>query len=787
MKSYLSLIPISEKVRKRQNCMTILCIVISVFLVTAVFSMADMAIRMETSNRINTDGNWHIALTDIDPGTAEEISARDDIAAFSRYDSINSSIDRDYFIGGKQTAICGADESIEQIFPGFDEGTYPSDGEAVLTDNVKDILGVDIGDRVSLKMPNGGSQTFVISGFNHETGDARTYDAIILIVNYNTFETIRDRNGETGNLQYYLQFKKHTNLKKAVSEIKEQYRLTDDNISENAYLMAMSGSSENSYILGLYTVAAVLAGLVLLAGVFMIAGSINSNVAQRTGFYGMLRCLGAGKGQIMKLVRLEALSWCKTAIPFGVILGVIVTWLLCAFLRAFVGSEFEALPVWEISPAGVVCGFVIGFVTVCLAASSPARKAAKVSPVAAVSGNADTAASRRFTGTGTARRQKAGTFSCKIENSLGIYHATASGKNLVLMTGSFALSIVLFLCFSVLLGWLNMALNPLKPYAPDLSLAETTGRDALDPAIVSELEENAAVKRAYGRMYEKLPASYQGIDSRIDLISYEDYQFDWAKNDLVDGSIPKDEADGRYDVLTVFDKSNSLAVGDTIQLDGAELTVAGVLDDSPFDSDEFPTIICSEKTFTLLTGKNNYAVIDIQLKDKAVDTDVNAIRSMLEDHMGDTIIFSDRRENNQEIENTYWAFTLFVYAFLVVIALITILNIVNSISLSVSARMKQYGVMRAVGMDIRQMIRMITAEALTYGISGLIVGSLIGLPLYRYLYMLMITHYFGVVWQIPWACLAVITGIIALSVMIAVYSPAKRICSMVITETINEL
>lgn len=48
MKSYLSLIPISAKVRKRQNRMTILCIVISVFLVTAVFSMADMAIRMET-------------------------------------------------------------------------------------------------------------------------------------------------------------------------------------------------------------------------------------------------------------------------------------------------------------------------------------------------------------------------------------------------------------------------------------------------------------------------------------------------------------------------------------------------------------------------------------------------------------------------------------------------------------------------------------------------------------------------------------------------------------------
>ena len=56
MKSYLSLIPISAKVRRRQNRMTILCIVLAVFLVTVVFSMADMAIRMETSNQLNKNG-----------------------------------------------------------------------------------------------------------------------------------------------------------------------------------------------------------------------------------------------------------------------------------------------------------------------------------------------------------------------------------------------------------------------------------------------------------------------------------------------------------------------------------------------------------------------------------------------------------------------------------------------------------------------------------------------------------------------------------------------------------
>lgn len=61
--------------------------------------------------------------------------------------------------------------------------------------------------------------------------------------------------------------------------------------------------------------------------------------------------------------------------------------------------------------------------------------------------------------------------------------------------------------------------------------------------------------------------------------------------------------------------------------------------------------------------------------------------------------------------------------------------------MSVSARIKQYGAMRAVGMDNRQLKRMISAEAYTYAISGLIVGCGIGLPLSRFLYNRLITHY----------------------------------------------
>ena len=83
MKSYLSLIPLSARVRKRQNRMTVLCIALAVFLVTGIFSMADMGVRMETANARRQHGNYHIALRGLPEAAAEKLAVRRDVAAVS--------------------------------------------------------------------------------------------------------------------------------------------------------------------------------------------------------------------------------------------------------------------------------------------------------------------------------------------------------------------------------------------------------------------------------------------------------------------------------------------------------------------------------------------------------------------------------------------------------------------------------------------------------------------------------------------------------------------------------
>ncbi len=600
MKSYLSLIPISAKVHKRQNRMTILCIIFSVFLVTAIFSMAEMGIRMEQTRLVNKHGD--LTLQDIISST---------------------------------------------------------------------------------------------------TGQTLCITAIVFFV------------------------------------------------------------------------------LVLSAGVLMISSSINSSVTQRTKFFGMMRCIGMSKQQIIHFVKLEALNWCKAAIPTGVTLGVVITWGLCAALRFLVGEEFSDIPLFGISIAGIISGMIVGIAAVLLAARTPAKRAAKVSPVTAASGNSEI----------TGNRNHGAKFHLfKIETALGIHHAAAAKKTLILMTGSFALSIILFLSFSVLVEFVGYIM-PQSAATADMNISSGDVLSGIDRGLLDTIGAMDGVKRIFGRRSVfNIPAQLNSNAVELDMISYDDFDLDCLVKDdmLKKGSdISKVYGNSPY-VLATWDKGSSLEIGDKLLIADEEFEIAGLLKYDPFSSDGLTngqiTLITSGDTFIRLTGITDYSLIMIQTTSDITDEDVTAIRDVL-DH---DCTLNDLR--GQRTSGTYLAFVSCIYAFLAMIALVTVLNIVNSISMSVSSKIKSYGAMRAVGMSEHQITKMIAAEAFTYALLGGLIGSIVGLILYRLLYNVLIGAHFGyAIWSLPTIPLGIILLFVCMAAIIAAYIPAKRIHNMAIAETINEL
>ncbi len=531
----------------------------------------------------------------------------------------------------------------------------------------------------------------------------------------------------------------------------------------------------------LFLIAGVLFLLILIAGVLMISGSINSTVAQRIRFFGMMRCIGMSRQQLARFVRLEALNWCKTAIPIGVILGTVSSWILCAILRFVVQEEFTAIPLFGVSPIGIAGGILMGTVTVLIAARAPAKQAAKVSPIAAVSGN---------TGSAGQARRAVRTGVLPIEISLGVHHAVLAKKNLVLMTGSFALSIILFLTFSVLLDWVGYLL-PQSASDADLTISGESGANCVPYELAETLRGMDGVKNVFGRRSAfDVPAELgqEGLPQVADLISFDDFDLGALKKDgaLKQGSDLSNVYGDNGQVLAVCDPDTPLQMGDTIQVSDQTLTITGLLKYDLFSGDGLShgrvSIIASGETFLRLTGITDYSLVMIQAAADMTDEDAAAINALLDE----SLTLRDRRD--QRTFGTYIAFVLCIYSFLAIIAMVAVLNIMNSISMSVSARSKQYGAMRAVGMDSRQVTRMIAAEAVTYALAGCVIGYVVGVAIGKLLFNILIQEHFAyAVWTLPVFRLLIVVVFVVAAMLAAIYTPSKRMRNMAVTETINEL
>ena len=776
MKSYLSLIPISARVRRRQNRMTLLCIVIAVFLVTAIFSVADSVLQIQDDRMEGKHGRWHLELSGISQQTADAIAARQDVTAVGAMAVLNQDGSLPYRLQGKRAALYGMDEAYFSMnTEGTLEGYFPQKADEILLGrNAAEVLEVSVGDTVTLHGPAGDRQ-YVVSGLGgvDESYYGGQYFLMDAYLTRDAFaELLAQDPANTPPTAYYVQFTGARQAAKAEPELMAQYDIPADAITENTALMLLAGQSSGRSAVTLYGMAAVLFVLVLLAGVLMISGSMNSSLAQRTQFFGMMRCIGMSKAQIIHFVRLEALNWCKTAVPLGALLGTLTSWGICGVLRYGIGGEFATAPVFRVSIVGLGCGAAVGIVTVLLAAEAPARRAARVSPAAAVSGSGTAAAPCRGAKLGHG----------KIEVSLGIRHATAGKKGLLLMTASFALSIVLALCFSVLLQFVGLLLPSQAPWSPDVLLTGYANAQLLPRSMEDTLRTIPGVAQVWGATgLQDTPAACPRADiDHVTLVCYDDALMHQSESLVAGGRMP-DLTGTDGEVVTLYGRDNPLRVGDTITVRGAELTIVGAFSQGMFSDDA--VVICPQALFDRLMGTQDYSMLGVQLDASAGKDTVLQIARLA----SDDIIVTDERESAAQDSATYLAFRVVAYGFLAIIGLISLFNIVNSISMSVSARTKQYGVMRALGMESRQLTRMIAAEAYAYAVSGLVTGCVAGLWLERMLYTRLITRYFGIAWQLPWALLLALALFVLAAAALAVYAPARRICRMPITAVVGEL
>jgi putative ABC transport system permease protein len=129
----------------------------------------------------------------------------------------------------------------------------------------------------------------------------------------------------------------------------------------------------------------VASGVALFTGSFLIRNTFSIILAGRTRELALLRCVGAGRGQLRRAVLLESSIVGLLAAALGLVAGIGIAWLLGGLLHAggaIAADVSGAAP--RILPRTVGIALAVGVVTAAVSAWGPARRATRVPPVAAL-------------------------------------------------------------------------------------------------------------------------------------------------------------------------------------------------------------------------------------------------------------------------------------------------------------------------------------------------------------------------------------------------------------------
>lgn len=226
--------------------MTLFCIVLAVFLVTSVFSMAEIMAKGEEEAMIKKHGSHHIAISGLTAEEAAQLAAGSDVSASAWYQAFGEDIYEGYQIGGRRVILYGTEQTYVDNLRGYEmEGVFPQkENEVMLNTPAKEQLGIQIGDNVVIQTPSGAFD-FTVTGFclDEMAKYNKKYEGVCAYLRPEMLDSVLQTNGETCTSFYVVRFAQRTKLKQAIADVKEKYGLADGAVEENLAAVAWQGGA----------------------------------------------------------------------------------------------------------------------------------------------------------------------------------------------------------------------------------------------------------------------------------------------------------------------------------------------------------------------------------------------------------------------------------------------------------------------------------------------------------------------------------------------------------------
>jgi putative ABC transport system permease protein len=575
----------------------------------------------------------------------------------------------------------------------------------------------------------------------------------------------------------------------------------------------------------------VFGGVALLVGSFLIFNTFSITIAQRIRELGMLRTLGATRGQILRGMLLEATVIGAIGSLIGVVAGIGFAGALNAVFKSFgidlpnTGTVIEART--------IIVSILVGMLVTFAAALSPALRATRVSPMAALL-EAELPESRRhgrlftavaalfmlggialaglgvfgvFGDSGAAAgavgggavvtllgvsmfsprlvRPLASVAGWPLEKLRGITGRLAR-ENAVRKPGRTAvtaaalmigLAVVVFV--TVFAAGISASVGNAidRNFQGDLILQNKDGFSPISPGAAQEAERVEGVRTVSSLSFAG--GDYEGRDimvSAVDPATVSDVlSVDWEEGSPATlSSLP---ARGAV-VDDAWASSNDVDVGDRITIRtplerNLTLTVEGTVKDN---ADLLGNVVTTEQTLRSQFGVRDPSMTIVRLAPGADAAAVQDAISRAVERRFPTVEALNQQELKDNLDEQINQLVGFFYVLLALAIVISLLGIVTTLALSIHERTRELGLLRAVGMSRKQVKRLVRYESIITALIGAILGTILGIVFAALVSRPLADEGFELAY--PVGTLLILLVLAALAGVLAAIFPARRAANL---------
>lgn len=709
---------------------------------------------------------WHALYRNVDESTVMKLAAHHDVKTYGlRSDAGYMNLE------DATVSMMYMDRTGMELYKvKLKEGQLPQkENDIVVSKGILEALGQNgkIGDTITVPyqiLKDDGldytkEKDFRICGFladNESSKEQKQYTSLVseaflkaeIPVEQVKYRFLLQVNGQKGNTT--------ADYTETIQNIARQFGISEDDMNINKEYLAANyvDPATIPVIVGIMLIV-VLADIITIYSVYYV--SMNQRVRE----FGKLKAIGATKRQLRQIVLREGMGVALFAIPIGLLIGTVaVKVVLLQFVEHAKDSNVLITEAYKVVAKGEVqlyywwiylLAIAVTLCTVYLSLMKPMRMAAKVSEIEAMryqGGSKRQKSSRKgYQFLNIGRLTKRNLAENKKKSTITIVSMAVTGIFVMMVATVLSCANPMESAKSSIVG--QYEISPIVESGnkehPEYEWAEVQKNNPLNEGLKQQIEELDGVERV--DVFTALKVSGGPFEEKIGTEFINGVPEEYAeelKKGITEGNVTYEELKSGDKVIldrALLHWYPDIKVGDKLKLnihDGdntfqKEIEVAAI-GEYGTGLTNYNCLIMAKEGAEKLTINNSSSYFQV-IADKDYDEALEASLQAIVDGSGRLQMRTWKNEYDTW-ENAIQMTRGACYAFIIILAAISIMNLINTMINSVHVRKKELGMMQAIGMSDRQLMKMLQLEGIFYTVGTLIisigVGSLAGYPLFLY-------------------------------------------------------